>query len=331
MKRPVQLTPNATRVADLRSATQNLVLLGADTPNTWKCSTMLEELGVLYDVVAVDLVKDEQKDPTYVDLNPNGRTPTLLDRSLSPPFAVFESGAICLYLAEKYESDLVPKDARRRSEVMQWLMWQMSALGPMVGQCMYMKRIAAPVAECRESVEFSVDRFHNEASRLVGILEARLEGRDFLCGEGRGAYSLADIACYGYAASEWWSGLDYANLPRLRRYLRTLEARPAIKAGSLVPGVSLLGVGGPTFEDLRLNKDGVQSAVESNAKRAGRHYFGWRDLADLVAPGGKVAFASHVPKTRQTRRRNPVAVAAAAVALVAAVAVARRRSLTPGS
>lgn len=321
----VQLTENATRVSCLKNATQNLVLLGADTPNTWKVSTLLEELGVLYDVVAVDLLRDEQKCDAYVALNPNGRTPTLVDRSRSPPFAIFESGAICLYLAEKYASPLVPADARGKSEVLQWLMWQMSALGPMVGQCMYMKRIAAPLTRSESAVSFSVARFHDEATRLVHVLERRLEGRDYLCGAGRGAYSLADIACYGYAASDWWAGLEYADLPNLRRYLRTVGARAAVRAGALVPGVSVLGTGAPTFEDLRLDRDGIRAKLEESAKSAGRAYFGWRDLTDLVSPGGRVAFADHVPDARRGRRR-PFYAAAALAAGLAILAARRRRN-----
>ena len=167
--------PHARIIDSAAASTSAYLLYGADTPNTWKIATLLEELSVPYDVVRVDIMKDEQKEPEYLKANPNGRTPTLVDRSdPSKPFSVFESGAIMLYLCEKHPSALLPLDAQLKSECTQWLFWQVSALGPMMGQLMYMK--------------------------LYGILEQRLATRDYLCGgEGRGDYSIVDIACWGYA------------------------------------------------------------------------------------------------------------------------------------
>jgi Glutathione S-transferase len=186
-----------TRVASEAESTQDLLLFAADTPNSWKVAALLEELAIPYDFLLVDISADEQKEPKYLQKNPNGRTPTLVDKSQSPPFAIFESGAILLYLADRYPSSLLPDDPLLRSEVVQWIMWQMSALGPMIGQCMYMKRIAAPIADDLRKVEFSINRFERESYRLLSILETRLAGREYLCGEAAGAYSLADVACYG--------------------------------------------------------------------------------------------------------------------------------------
>jgi GST-like protein len=233
-------------IASPEEASRKYLLYGADTPNTWKVATLLEELKLPYDVVAVDIMNDQQKAPEYVKLNPNGRTPTLVDFTTpSKPVAVFESGAIMLYLCEKHPSSLLPTaDAALKSEAIQWLFWQVSALGPMMGQLMYMKRIAHGGAGVPiEKLAFSIERFQKECTRLFEILEARLQdGRQYLCGEGAcGAYSVADIACWGYAAQHWWAGLDVAPYPSVRAWLARVGARPCIQQGLNVPGKSVLG------------------------------------------------------------------------------------------
>lgn len=276
------LTKHARLVRKGGDLANDIVLYGADTPNTHKVSMLLEELGVTYDVVPIDISKNTQKEPWFLEICPNGRTPAMLDRSGSgPPFPIFESGAMLLYLCDKYAgrggARLLPRDPRRRSEVEQWVMWQMSALGPMLGNCMYFKRIAAPFQKDVAKVQFGIDRYHNESVRLYGILDARLSGRDYLCGPGRGEYSVADLACYGYAASHWWAGIDVSGLPHLTGWLARVAARPATQDGLRVPSGAppmSIAAGGDARETWRRR-------VEESARAAGRPHFGWRDIAAL--------------------------------------------------
>ena len=287
-------------IASPQDAAADYVLYGADTPNTWKVATLLEELKLPYDVVCVDIMKDEQKAPDYVKNNPNGRTPTLVDRTKpSDPVAVFESGAIMLYLCEKHPSALLPaRDAALKSEVIQWLFWQVSALGPMMGQLMYMKRIAHGGAGVPiDQLAFSIERFQKEVERLYAILEARLAGRDYLCGEGqRGTYTIADIACWGYAAQHWWAGVDVAPYPNVRAWIACVGGHPCVQTGLYVPGRSLLGEGGALFAEF-LSDEALRARLVASANARGAAHFGWKDLTALKngSDGGQVAFASHVP------------------------------------
>lgn len=284
-----KLTKNARLVPKDGPFSAEIVLYAADTPNSWKVAALLEELGVAYEVVAIDIAQNTQKEPWFLAMNPNGRTPAMLDRSKpDEPFYLFESGAMLLYLCDKYSSPLLPRDPRRRSEVEQWLMWQMSALGPMLGNCMYFKRIAAPMATDVSKLQFGIDRYHKESVRLLGVLDERLKDRDFLCGPGKGELSVADISCYGYVQAHWWAGVDVSQLAGLRAWLARLAERPAIAAGLAVPA------GKASF----MVDEGEASAekrrkLEGNAASAGRPFFGWRDVSEVdetgQAPSGALA------------------------------------------
>lgn len=303
----MKITQYANLLEGQKNRKNDIVLYAADTPNSWKIATLLEELKVDYDVILVDLSKDEQKNEDYVKMNPNGRTPTILDYSQEvmeknneTPFAVFESGAIMIYLVEKFPgTSLYPSnDLFLRSEIQQWLFFQVSGIGPALGNCMYFKRIAAPVTSDISQLEFSIKRFENESIRLLNVLDDRLEGRDYLCGKGRGSFTLADIACYGYAASYWWAGISLKEqkLLNVLRWLTLLGEKESISSGCLVPGVSNFGSKGPIFEKMRLDLN-LQSRIEAHAKDNSRPFFGWKDLSEMFADTpNSIPFSSHVCK-----------------------------------
>lgn len=200
-----------------------LELWTSETPNGWKVSIMLEELGVSYRVVPISLTAGEQKQDWYVARNPNGRIPTLID-SEANDFAVFESGAILIYLAEKY-ARFLPDDAAGRSHVFQWLMWQMSGLGPMMGQATVFRRYFP------EPLPAVIDRYTRESLRLFGVMDAQLAERDYLAGD----YSIADIACFPWVNGRDWAGIDIAGFANLQRWVDRIAARPAVQRGLLVP------------------------------------------------------------------------------------------------
>ncbi len=199
----------------------DLVLYTAPTPNGHKVSILLEELGAAYRVVPVNLARGEQRRPEYVQLNPNGRIPTLVDGD----FAVFESGAILIYLAEKY-GRLLPTEPQRRSTVIQWLMFQMGGIGPMQGQANVFFRYFP------QKIQPVIDRYQHETRRLYEVLERRLEGREYLCDE----YSIADIACFPWVNVHGWAGVTLADLPHLLAWRQRIRERPAVQRGLAVPG-----------------------------------------------------------------------------------------------
>lgn len=201
-----------------------ITLYTAPTPNGHKASIMLEELSVPYNVQLVNIGTGDQRKPDYVKLNPNGRIPTIVDHE-NGDFAVFESGAILIYLAEKY-GKLLPKDAKGRSEVIQWLMFQMGGIGPMQGQANVFFRYWP------EKYQPGIERYQKETRRLYEVLNTRLEGREFLCDE----YSIADIASYPWVKIHAWAGVEVEGLPHLKAWMTRLWERPAVQRGLAVPG-----------------------------------------------------------------------------------------------
>jgi glutathione S-transferase len=200
-------------------------LFTASTPNGWKASITLEELGLDYTVRAVSFEKKEQKEDWYLKLNPNGRIPTIVDHDNdNDDFVVFESGAIMMYLAEK-TGRLMPKDLEGRSLVVQWLMFQMGGVGPMMGQANVFYRYAP------EKIPYAIDRYHREVRRLLEVLDRRLADNEYLAGD----YSIADIAHWSWVRGHKWSGVGIDGLDHLRRWLEAIAARPAAQRGVAVP------------------------------------------------------------------------------------------------
>jgi glutathione S-transferase len=200
-----------------------LDLYTAATPNGHKISIALEELGLPYTVHAIDLLAGEQKHPEFLAMNPNGRIPVLVDRG-ADGFAIFESGAILIYLAEK-TGKLMPADPKARSVVLQWLMFQMSAIGPMMGQANVFFRYFP------EKLEPAIKRYQNESRRLFEVLEVRLGQVPWLAGE----YSIADIANWAWVRTHAWSGVSVDGLPNLQNWMEAMAERPACQRGVLIP------------------------------------------------------------------------------------------------
>jgi GST-like protein len=195
-------------------------LYTAATPNGWKISIALEEMGLPYEVRVIDFATQEQKADWYVRLNPNGRIPTLDDEG----FILFESGAILIYLAEK-TGKFLPQDVHGRSRVIQWLMFQMSGVGPMMGQANVFLRYFP------EKIPAAIERYQREVTRLFGVLDRQLASHEYIAGE----YSIADIALWPWVSGYEWSGVSVAEFASLQRWLSLVGARPAVQAGRDVP------------------------------------------------------------------------------------------------
>jgi glutathione S-transferase/GST-like protein len=198
------------------------------TPNGRKISIALEEMELSYTIKPVAIGKGEQFKPNFLAISPNNRIPAIVDPDGpdGAPISVFESGAILQYLGRK-SGKLYPKHERNRVEVDQWLMWQVANVGPMFGQASHFKNYAPNLIDDPERIAYSVARYNNEINRLLGVLERRLEAREFIAGE----YSIADIASYPWIKAAPHYGQDMSAFPRVQGWLDRIASRPAVQRG----------------------------------------------------------------------------------------------------
>ena len=198
------------------------------TPNGRKVSIMLEEVALPYETIKVDITKGDQFKPDYLTVNPNGKIPAIVDREgpAGGRLAVWESGAILIYLAEK-TGELLSDDPALRLTTIEWLMFQMSGVGPMLGQAHHFRRFAP------ERIPYAIERYEKEAARLYGVLDRRLGESEYLAG----AYSIADIATFPWIARHEWQGVALDDFPNVKRWFATISSRPAVQRGMQVPKI----------------------------------------------------------------------------------------------
>ncbi|MBB5519433.1 glutathione S-transferase family protein [Amphiplicatus metriothermophilus] len=229
------------------------------TPNGWKITIMLEELGVPYDVEYVNILKGDQFGEDFLKISPNNRMPAIVDPDGpgGAPISIFESGAILQYLGRKF-GRFYPRDERPRVEVEQWLFWQVGGLGPMAGQAHHFLRYAP------EKIPYAAERYVRECRRLYGVMERRLADRDFLAGD----YSIADMAAFGWAVSHEWHDVSFDAFPKVKAWFERVGAREAVKRG--------LAVGAEERDKTRAIADDEE---------ARRHLFGIDSRREKAAPG----------------------------------------------
>ena len=191
------------------------------TPNGWKISIMLEECGLEYRLVPVDIGRGDQFKPEFLAISPNNRMPAIVDHDVEgQPVSVFESGAILMYLAEK-TGRFLPVEPRARIEVMQWVFWQVGGLGPMAGQLGHFTNYAP------EKIEYALNRYGDEYNRLLGVIDKQLAGRDYLCGD----YSIADMASWPWVVVHERINQSLDEFPRVKAWDARMQARPAVAVG----------------------------------------------------------------------------------------------------
>ncbi len=195
----------------------------AATPNGQKISILLEEMAIPYSLKTVDFREQQQKTAEFLRLNPNGRIPVIVDRS-NDDFVVFESGAIMIYLAEKHQQ-FYGNNEKEKYQILQWLMFQMAGIGPMMGQANVFFRYFP------EKIEAAIERYQNEVKRLFTVLDGHLEDKQYLVAD----YSIADIANWAWVRTHEWSGVEIEDLPNLKRWLNEIATRPAVEKGINIP------------------------------------------------------------------------------------------------
>jgi len=191
------------------------------TPNGHKITIFLEETGLPYNIIPINIGKGEQFQPDFLKICPNNRIPAMIDKTPADggaPIPMFESGAMLLYLADK-TGKFISKDLRKRADTLTWLFWQMGGLGPMSGQNNHFKNYAV------DKIQYAIDRYVNEVNRLYGVMNKRLEDREYFAGE----YSIADIACYPWVVQHERQGQNINDFPNLKRWLETIAKRPAVE------------------------------------------------------------------------------------------------------
>ena len=192
------------------------------TPNGYKVSIMLEEIGFAYNVIPINISKGDQFKPEFLEISPNNKMPAIVDHE-GPgggKFPLFESGAILMYLAEK-SGKLMPAEMRARYRVIEWLMFQMGGIGPMLGQAHHFRRYAP------EKIQYAIDRYTNEARRLYNVLDKQLGRNEYVAGD----YSIADIAIYPWLIPHKWQGQELEDFPNVKRWYDAIAARPAVQRG----------------------------------------------------------------------------------------------------
>jgi GST-like protein len=191
------------------------------TPNGRKITITLEELQLPYQIKAINILEREQFSPEFLDISPNNKIPAIVDHAPSfegDSVSIFESAAILVYLAEK-TGQLMPSEPRQRLQVLEWLMWQTSGLGPMGGQANHFNRYA------REKIPYGIERYTSELNRLYGVMNKQLSNKTYLCGD----YSIADIACYGWIDQAEDGGVTMEDYPEVDRWFNTMTKRPAVQ------------------------------------------------------------------------------------------------------